>query len=196
MRGHGVLELYEVHETEQSICLVTEYIHEDTLRNILTNMEANFLLSRLSIQIIMFHILEALSILSMYGIIHRNIKPSSILIEDDKTVKLVNFGLVTCNSAPLTSLKPCGTPGYAAPEVFNCSKSGAFYNEKCDIFGVGCIFFEMLFGYPLFEELFSENLSFNKVAMADIKKSVSKAVSKIDRQIDSESKSFYFLKVV
>ena len=47
---------------------------------------------------------------------------------------------MTCNSAPRTSFKVCGTPGYAAPEVFNDAGN---YNEKCDVFSAGCIFFEM-----------------------------------------------------
>ena len=37
-------------------------------------------------------------------------------------------------------LKKCGSPSYIAPEVFLCKK----YNEKCDIFSVGIIFYILL----------------------------------------------------
>jgi len=43
-----------------------------------------------------------------------------------------------------------------------------------------------LFGYPLAEELFSGSLTFDKVRMADIKKSVYNAVSKTPDRADSE----------
>jgi len=45
---------------------------------------------------------------------------------------------VTCTSAPISSFKICGTPGYTAPEVFLGP-----YDERCDLFSAGCVFFEM-----------------------------------------------------
>jgi len=151
IKGQRIFELYEIHETERNIILVTEVILEDSLQDLLQGLD---LLSKSTIQQIMFNILKSLSIFSSHGIIHRNIKPSNILVEDDLKIKIVNFGLAISNSALVTTVKICGTPGYIAPEVFKWGKAGAIYNEKCDVFAAGCVFFEMLFGYPLFEELF------------------------------------------
>ena len=91
----------------------------------------------------MFNILKALSAFSSYGIIHRNLKPSNIIIEDDVKIKITNFGLVTSNSILTPSFKICGTAGYIAPEVFKAAKTGIIYSQKCDVFAAGCIFFEM-----------------------------------------------------
>ena len=146
LQGQGIFDLLEVHETEQNICLVMELIHQDTLHNLLQDMESSFMLSIPTVQRIMSNILHALSILASYGIIHRNLKPSNILIEDEAKIKIINFSLVTCISAPVSSFKICGTPGYTAPEVFNSMKNDRVYNEKCDIFSAGCIFFEMYEG--------------------------------------------------
>jgi len=141
LEGQSIFELYEVHETEESICLVTEFIHQDTLHNMLQNLQSSsYLLSRSTIQRILFKILRALFKLASHGIIHRNVKPSNILIEDEANIKIINFGLVTCTSAPVSSFKVCGTPGYAAPEIFDNEGN---YDEKCDVFSAGCIFFEM-----------------------------------------------------
>ena len=122
---------------------MTEPIHDDNLQNILGNLESSYLLSNRTVQRIIFNILRALSILASQGVIHRNIKPSNILIEEDCNIKVINFDLATSKSALVNSLKICGTPGYLAPEVFKFGKSGIIYNEKCDIFGAGCILFEM-----------------------------------------------------
>ncbi len=144
LQDTGVFELYEVHETEQNICLVTEFVHQETLQRLLQDLQPfSLLLSKATVQKLMFSILQALAILASYGIIHRNIKPSNILIEEEAKIKIINFNLVTCTSAPITSFKICGTPGYTAPEVFNWTKNDRVYNEKCDIFSAGCIFFEM-----------------------------------------------------
>jgi len=51
--------------------------------------------------------------------------------------------LAISRSALAPSLKLCGTPGYLAPELLNGGKNGTAYNDKSDVFGAGCIFFEM-----------------------------------------------------
>jgi serine/threonine protein kinase len=42
--------------------------------------------------------------------------------------------------------KRCGTPGFVAPEVLNYKTGGEFYNEKCDIFSAGAIFYMLVTG--------------------------------------------------
>ena len=56
--------------------------------------------------------------------------------------KFIDFGLsykVEKNELPY---KGCGTPGYIAPEVFTATKENP-YDEKCDIFSLGCVFYKM-----------------------------------------------------
>jgi serine/threonine protein kinase len=38
----------------------------------------------------------------------------------------------------------CGTPGYTAPEILNYNEGDDFYNEKCDMFSLGVIFYLLL----------------------------------------------------
>lgn len=47
--------------------------------------------------------------------------------------------------------KRCGTPGYVAPEILRYRDGDAFYDEKCDMFSVGVIFFILLTGHKLFK---------------------------------------------
>ena len=88
------------------------------------------------------------------GIVHRDIKLDNILIkkidEGHYNVKIADFGLATkfpLDGSPLRDI--CGTPGYFAPEILN----DVGYREKCDLFSIGAVLFNMLTGKYLFSEI-------------------------------------------
>jgi renal tumor antigen len=80
------------------------------------------------------------------GIFHRDIKPENILLLNDH-VKLADFG--SCRG--MFSEKPyteyISTRWYRAPE---CLMTDGYYDHKMDVWGVGCVFFEILSLFPLF----------------------------------------------
>lgn len=82
-------------------------------------------------------------------------KPDNILLKDDKSIKnvvIADFGLATelaSGKEAQILFKRCGTPGYVAPEVLRWHEGDPFYNEKCDIFSVGCIFYLLYFFFSL-----------------------------------------------
>jgi len=88
------------------------------------------------------------------GAMHRDLKPDNIMIDKDCNIKVIDFGLVEHfdNNNTEFIFERCGTPGYIAPEIFCFKKSDpeSAYNDKCDVFSIGCIFFQLLFGYRLF----------------------------------------------
>lgn len=74
------------------------------------------------------------------GYMHRDIKPENIMFEDSIfQLKLIDFGLTTKEGGK----SKCGTPGYVAPEILNLDTKINEYNEKCDIFSLGVIFYKM-----------------------------------------------------
>ena len=95
----------------------------------------------------MYQVLKALNVMHRNGIFHRDIKPENILIKGDNTIKLADLG--SCKGIyskhPFTEY--ISTRWYRAPE---CLLTDGYYNFKMDIWGVGCVFFEMLALLPLF----------------------------------------------
>lgn len=104
------------------------------------------------------HIVDAFRYLSQRGIVHRDLKPQNILLtsadRDNAVLKLCDFGFSryykseededSINESMIRS-HPF-SPLYAAPDVLNHKP----YDDRCDVWSVGAIFYEMLVGRPLF----------------------------------------------
>ena len=93
-----------------------------------------------------YQTLKALEYMHKNGIFHRDIKPENILLLKNK-VKLADLG--SCkgiySKPPFTEY--ISTRWYRAPE---CLLTDGYYNYKMDIWGVGCVFYELLTLEPIF----------------------------------------------
>lgn len=88
-------------------------------------------------------LLEAFKILVEYNIMHRDIKPDNILFHNGM-VKLGDFGFCkNLESDTAMTSTMLGSPIYMAPEVLK----GEDYSSKADVWSLGVVLFEMLFGY-------------------------------------------------
>ncbi|VDO16032.1 unnamed protein product [Rodentolepis nana] len=90
------------------------------------------------IKVIITQICRGLSYIHRSGIIHRDMKPSNILIGPDGNIKIADFGLsrLKRRRANLPFTPHIGTRGYQAPEIFLGSVT---YDESVDIFSLGVI---------------------------------------------------------
>lgn len=92
-------------------------------------------------------ILNALDYIHRAGVIHRDVKPSNIMIGSDNEPKLMDLGIAGCvNSKFLSQNSFIGTALYAAPELINNS----VVDHRTDIYAMGVTLFEVLAGYNPF----------------------------------------------
>lgn len=86
------------------------------------------------------------TIINQHGIIHRDLKPDNILINDDKEVKIIDYGLSKIiDFSTITSTgKAVGSPLYMSPEQITDGKN---IDERADIYALGIILYEMITGH-------------------------------------------------
>ena len=101
---------------------------------------------------VIVQVLAGLAHAHQQGIVHRDIKPANVFINQDGTVKIMDFGVARFTSASMTGTgNIVGTADYMSPEQVK----GAKVDGRSDLFSVGCMLYELVTGRRPFH---SENL--------------------------------------
>jgi tetratricopeptide (TPR) repeat protein/tRNA A-37 threonylcarbamoyl transferase component Bud32 len=101
---------------------------------------------------IIVQVLAGLAHAHQAGIVHRDIKPANVFINQDGTVKIMDFGVARLTTASMTGTgNIVGTADYMSPEQVK----GAKVDGRSDLFSVGCMLYELLAGRRPFH---SDNL--------------------------------------
>jgi len=137
----NIVEMYDVGEEDGSYYIVMEYIDGKTLKSLVKRRGA---LTLPEVIDIMTQLLSAIMCAHDSYIIHRDIKPQNVLILDDGSVKITDFGIaVALNSNELTQTNSVmGSVHYLPPEQANGSGS----TIKSDIYSLGILMYELLTG--------------------------------------------------
>lgn len=137
----NVVEVYDVGEYDNKNYIVMEYIRGRTLKQLILQRGA---LPKDEAVEIMKQLVSAINHAHENNIIHRDIKPQNILVKDDGTVKITDFGIALAHDAiQLTqSDAVLGSAHYIAPET----TKGEVASAQTDIYALGIVFYELLTG--------------------------------------------------
>ncbi len=95
-------------------------------------------------------VLEVLVAAHAMDIVHRDLKPQNVLVDEDGTIRLVDFGIATCDDDDWPTVNRSGTvygtPGYMAPEQILGLREGI--SPRTDIYALGATLFTTISGQP------------------------------------------------
>jgi serine/threonine protein kinase len=141
----NIVGIYEFQEEGEGMpFFAMEYVDGKSLKEYLSRgMHFNL---DMSLYIIM-QLLSALSHSHSQGVIHRDIKPANIILREDDSVKIADFGIARMEESEYTQTgKVLGTPQYFSPEQSLGKKTDA----RSDLYSAALVLYELLTGEKLF----------------------------------------------
>jgi len=149
VKSHHVVQLYAFGLHRGSYFYAMEYVAGPSLKQILAEHHAHG--GTIAVHralTILAQIAEGIDAVHAAGIVHRDVKPSNIIIEDDTgRPVLVDFGLAAPGEDRVLAVA-VGTPAYMAPE--QTGRIAMPVTARTDVYALGCTAFEMLTGRPPF----------------------------------------------
>jgi len=140
----NVCRIHEFTRTETTACISMEYVDGESLLSRLRRRGALAVADAIEIaQQICAGLREA----HAQGIVHRDLKPANIIIAQDRTVKIMDFGVARrTREADQTTGTLEGTPAYMSPEQLEMKPA----TSATDIYALGLVLYEMVSGARAF----------------------------------------------
>jgi serine/threonine-protein kinase len=136
----NIVTVFEAGEIDGVVYIAMEYLRGKNLAEVLAEGRMTF---EEKLRTLM-SVLDALHHAHGLDVIHRDVKPSNVHIQEDGTVKLVDFGLARMVQANTLTISGTivGTPHYASPEQLR----GEPIDRRTDVYSTGAVAYEMLAG--------------------------------------------------
>ncbi|PSN34704.1 hypothetical protein C0J52_19023 [Blattella germanica] len=129
LRHPHIIRLYQVMETEKTIYLVTEYASGG---EIFDHLVANGRMSEIEARRMFHQIVAAVNYCHKRNVVHRDLKAENLLLDSNMDIKLADFGFSNHYTPGQMLSTWCGSPPYAAPELFEGKE---YDGPKTDIWG-------------------------------------------------------------
>jgi serine/threonine protein kinase len=187
----NVITIHEVGEFEGRPYIVMEYVEGESLDNLIARKE----LQVNEVIDIGIQICEGLKKAHQKGVLHRDIKPTNILIDTDGLVKIVDFGLAKLRHGTTITVTGTlmGTVSYMSPE----QALGKNLDQRSDIFSLGVVLYELITRQRPFNGETAEAIRYAIIKeepepLARYKRGVSASLqSIIDRALDKDRETRY-----
>ena len=136
----NLVSIYDWGELDGTYYIVMEYVEGETLKDYIRRQGR---LSGTESVRIALQLLAALEYAHRNGIVHRDIKPQNVMMDDQGTVKVMDFGIARAGDSGMTEAGSIlGTAQYLAPE----QAKGQPVDARTDLYSVGVVLYEMLTG--------------------------------------------------
>ena len=144
----NIVPVLNVFEADGETCIVMQLIEGTSLDHLLESKAPHHAETPEAIAIVQ-DILGALDYAHQHWIVHRDVKPSNVLLDKDHQALLIDFGIALAMGEERRTRtgQIVGTPSYMSPEQITKPKS---IDHRSDVYSVGCVFYEMLTGRPPF----------------------------------------------
>ncbi|XP_043483830.1 serine/threonine-protein kinase SIK3-like isoform X2 [Leptopilina heterotoma] len=140
LRHPHIIRLYQVMETEKMIYLVTEYAPGG---EIFDHLVRNGRMVEPEARRVFRQIVYAVRYLHQQRVVHRDLKAENLLLDADNNIKLADFGFSNEYTPGIPLSTWCGSPPYAAPEIFE----GKHYDgPRADIWSLGVVLYVLVCG--------------------------------------------------
>ena len=142
----NIVKVYDVSFGDRLQYIVMEYIEGITLKEYI---EEHGVINWNEALFFSIQILRALQHAHDKGIVHRDVKPQNIMLLENGTIKVTDFGIARFSHSETKTMteKAIGSVHYISPE----QAKGELTDEKADIYSVGVVLYEMLTGKLPFE---------------------------------------------
>jgi serine/threonine protein kinase len=141
----NILPIYDAGEENGSYYVVTEHVHG--ARTLTAYCRPDNLLRVDDVVEIMFKCAKALHYAHSRGVIHRDVKPSNIMLTLDNDVRIIDFGIALIKDSDVSRIEGiAGSPSYMSPEQVQ----SADITPRSDIYSLGAVMYELLTGFRPF----------------------------------------------
>lgn len=154
LRHPGIVAVYDVGVEPSGLpFIVMEYVDGVTLENLMRRQR----LGREEAIDVMIRIGEAVHFAHQKGLVHRDLKPGNILMEQERAPRVVDFGLAVVEEEQMEQAgRVAGTPYYMSPELSRGETHRL--DGRSDLWSLGVIFYELLTGVRPFGRVSTSRL--------------------------------------
>lgn len=146
LRHPYIVQLYEIIETPKHLYLIMEYASGGELFEYIVSHQR---VREIEACKFFQQLVAGVEHLAKLNIVHRDLKPENLLIDQNRGLKIADFGLSNTYKTGETLLTPCGSPCYAAPEMIKGEK---YNGAATDIWSCGVVLFAMICGFLPFDD--------------------------------------------